>query len=159
MMGSCLCGAVVFEVGDIAGPFELCHCRRCRKASGSAYAACLDAKTEGYRLVRGKDVISSFEAPILERPPAYQVWFCSKCGSQVPDPEPSGERVEIPAGALDDTPPSTPDKHIYVDLKAEWDEIDEILPRFTRDEIRAFRRAHGRVAATRSGGPVASEGA
>jgi hypothetical protein len=35
--GSCLCGGVRFEIERFVGPFELCHCTRCRKVSGSAY--------------------------------------------------------------------------------------------------------------------------
>jgi len=38
--GSCLCGGVRFAIAKAVGPFELCHCRRCRKSSGSAWAAC-----------------------------------------------------------------------------------------------------------------------
>ncbi len=45
--GSCLCGGVRFEIARAAGPFELCHCSKCRKVSGSAYRAGL--------LVEGKD--------------------------------------------------------------------------------------------------------
>ena len=37
--GSCLCGGVRFEVDRVVGPFELCHCNRCRKVSGSAFTA------------------------------------------------------------------------------------------------------------------------
>jgi hypothetical protein len=33
--GSCLCGGVRFELDRAAGPFEICHCNRCRKVSGS----------------------------------------------------------------------------------------------------------------------------
>jgi hypothetical protein len=29
--GSCLCGGVTFEIERAVGPFELCHCSRCRK--------------------------------------------------------------------------------------------------------------------------------
>ena len=32
--GSCLCGGVKFEITRATGPFELCHCSRCRKANG-----------------------------------------------------------------------------------------------------------------------------
>ena len=39
MQGGCLCGAVRFELDRAVGPFELCHCNRCRKTTGSAYAA------------------------------------------------------------------------------------------------------------------------
>ena len=147
MKGSCLCGEVAFEVGEIVGPFELCHCSRCRKASGSAYAAVLEVSTDGYRIVRGIELIRSFRSPLIERPPAYEVWFCSKCGSPVPAPHPDGKVVEVPAGLLDEATHVTPDKHIYVDLKAEWDELDKAIPMFTKDEIRAFRARYGRVTA------------
>ena len=39
IQGGCLCGGVRFEIDRAVGPFELCHCRRCRKASGSAFMA------------------------------------------------------------------------------------------------------------------------
>jgi len=35
----------------------------------------------------------------------------------------------------------SPDKHIYVERKAEWEEIVDGLPQFTKDEIRKFREA------------------
>ena len=41
IMGRCLCGGVRFEIVQAVGPFELCHCNRCRKVSGSAFAAML----------------------------------------------------------------------------------------------------------------------
>ena len=43
--GSCLCGGVAFETGD---QIELrnCHCSRCRKARGAAYAANLFVPAE-----------------------------------------------------------------------------------------------------------------
>ncbi len=69
--GSCLCGGVRFELDRTTGPFELCHCNRCRKVSGSAYVAALLAKAEDFRLVEGKDLIRTYEAPIIEAPPAY----------------------------------------------------------------------------------------
>ena len=34
--GSCLCGAVTFEIDRACGPVEYCHCNRCRKMSGSS---------------------------------------------------------------------------------------------------------------------------
>jgi len=49
--GECLCGAVQFEVASVVGPFELCHCNRCRKSSGSAYAAIVGVAVEGSGLL------------------------------------------------------------------------------------------------------------
>ena len=138
--GSCLCGGVVFELERAAGPFELCHCSRCRKASGSGYLTWLGVRREDFRFVQGVDLIRTYERPVIESPPAYDTSFCTRCGSQVPNPSRILEPYfEIPAGALDDDPLIRPDKHIYVDCRAPWDEIGDGLPQLTKAEIRASR--------------------
>tara|TARA_R110002167_G_C12653454_1_gene649343 strand:- start:1181 stop:1636 length:456 start_codon:yes stop_codon:yes gene_type:complete len=146
MKGSCLCGGILFEINEIVGPFELCHCTRCRKATGSAYAAFLEVKTDGFRILEGRELFKVYQAPIFEKPPCYENWFCIKCGSRVPDPNPEGKLMEVPAGLFDEPIHVVPDKHIYVDLKSDWDEIDRVIPKFTKDEIRTFREKHGRAA-------------
>ena len=137
--GGCLCGGVRFELTRAAGPFELCHCSRCRKASGSAFVAGLGVRVEDFRLLAGAELIRSYEAPILEFPPAYRVSFCSRCGSPVPDPRPGEEWFEVPAGLLDDDPQLRPDKHIFVDRKSAWFEIHDTLPQLTRLELYRLR--------------------
>ena len=137
--GSCLCGGVHFEVERVR-EFELCHCSRCRKASGSAFIAWMVADVPDLRVVRGEELIRKYEAPILEEPPAYAVWFCSRCGSPVPNR--MGEGVwNIPAGTLDDDPVVRPESHTYVEFKAPWDDIAGDLPQMTRKQIRAQRAA------------------
>jgi hypothetical protein len=116
--GSCLCGGIRFEFTKPAGPFELCHCTRCRKVTGSAFFSGLHVLIEDFRLVEGHELITTYEAPILREPPAYRVSFCSRCGSPVPNPAASSGLVEIPAGLLDDDPTMKPDKHIFVELKS-----------------------------------------
>lgn len=136
MLGSCLCGEVSFSIEGAIGPFELCHCNRCRKVSGSAYVAALVCESSGYKLTNGSELVRSFDAKIINVPPAYRVYFCSICGSQVPDPNPKGRYVDIPAGLLDDDLSISPDKHIYVDLKANWDKLDKQLPMYTETEFK-----------------------
>ena len=138
--GSCLCGSVRFEIERAVGPFELCHCTRCRKVSGSAYLAWLGVRREDFRFVQGVDLIRTYERPVSELPPAYDTSYCTRCGSPVPNPSRTAEAwFEIPAGALDDDPIARPDKHIYVEFKAPWDRIADDLPQMTRKEIRASR--------------------
>src|SRR5262245_26517499 len=138
--GSCLCGGVRFEIEEAVGPFELCHCGRCRKASGSAFAAMLGVRTADFRLLDGRDLIVRYEAPLLHAPPPYRVSFCGRCGSPVPDPAPDAEWFEIPAGLLDGDPGLRPDKHIFVERKAPWDEIGDGLPQLDEAALRATRR-------------------
>lgn len=138
--GSCLCGGVRFEIERTVGPFELCHCSRCRKASGSAFVAGVGVYAREFRLLAGADLIRTYEAPVVERPPGYRTDFCGRCGSLVPNPQPGAEWIEIAAGLLDDDPGSKPDKHIFVERKAPWFEITDTLPRFTKEELIALRR-------------------
>lgn len=139
--GSCLCGGVRFEIARADGPFELDHCNRCRKATGSAFAAGLGVRTEDFRLLQGADLISRYEAPIRERPPPYRTAFCKICGSPVPDPEPGSSWFELPAGLLDDDPGLRPDRHILVELKAPWFDIAGDLPQLDRAALVALRKA------------------
>jgi hypothetical protein len=149
--GSCLCGGVTFEMDRAVGPFELCHCSRCRKTSGSAFVAGLGVRRDEFRFLSGRELVRTYEAPILRSPPAYRVCFCSRCGSCVPDPNPESEWFEIAAGLLDDDPQIRPDKHIYVDFKAPWFGIDDVLPRFDMQEI--LRRRKGVAGQDAAAGP------
>ena len=137
--GSCLCGGVRFEITRAVGPFELCHCRRCRKASGAAFVAGLGVRTEDFRLLAGRELISTYDAPILEGPPPYRTSFCSRCGSPVPNPDPRSEWFEVPAGGLDDDPERRPDKHIFVELNPPWFEITDDLPQYDLPGLATLR--------------------
>ena len=137
--GSCLCGAVQIEVDAFTGPFELCHCTRCRKLSGSAFMPASAPAAEHFRFVAGQDRIETFEAPILRSQPAYLTCFCQVCGSPTPAPHVDGEFVEIPAGMLNDDPGLRPDKHILTEHRAGWHVIDDDLPQFDREGIDAHR--------------------
>jgi hypothetical protein len=123
--GSCLCGDVAWET---TGPLEFmshCHCSRCRKSHGSAFATYVVVTPDAFRLVRGGERIARYESsPGLSRP------FCSRCGSPVADGEASQGLVGVPAGPLDDDPGVRPLAHIFASSKAPWFEIAGDLPRF-----------------------------
>lgn len=133
--GSCLCNAVQFVVERFTGPFEICHCNRCRKVSGAQGMPAIGCHPKDFRMISGEEHIKQYTAPILYSPPAYNVLFCARCGSPVPPANPTGDFMEIPAGLLDDDPALHPDKHIFVEHLPAWDKINDQLPRMTRDEL------------------------
>ena len=137
--GSCLCGAVRFEVAEVSGPFELCHCSRCRRSTGSAFMAGVWVARAAFRLLQGEEQIAAYDAPILHGPPAYRRTFCRSCGSPLPDLRPGFEWLEIPAGLLEDDPGIRPDKHLVIGPRAPWYEIHDELPQMDRDEITRYR--------------------
>ena len=141
--GSCLCGAVRFEIASVVGPFELCHCSRCRKASGSAFLPYVKVRREHLTFIRGSELVTTYEAPIREAPPAYRACFCSRCGSLVPDPNATSPLLEVPAGSLDDDPGLRPQRHIYVEANSQWFAINDDLPQFDKASIKRIRQQLG----------------
>jgi len=123
--GSCLCGDVAWEVD---GPLDLmshCHCSRCRKSHGAAFATYLMTVEGALRFIRGEDRrVRYASSPGLFRP------FCGRCGGVVPDGVPWEGHVGIPVGPLDDDPGVRPLAHIFVASKAPWFELADDLPRF-----------------------------
>ena len=136
--GSCLCGAFQFELERIVGPFELCHCSRCRKLSGGMGMPAIGVHADDYRVIRDDGTHTSFAAPLLNAPPAYHSYFCAQCGAPLPPPDPAGW-FEIPAGLLDDDIEARLDRRIYVEYRQAWESAIGDVPKLTRDEIAAFR--------------------
>lgn len=139
--GGCLCGGVRFELDRAVGPFELCHCSRCRKTTGSAFMAALGVRREDFRWLEGRELVTTYDAPILESPPAYRSCFCSRCGSPVPDPADESPWFEIQAGLLEHDPQVRPDKHIFVESKSAWYAITDDLPQLDQPALIRLRAA------------------
>ncbi len=144
MQASCLCGIVQIRIGHLTGPYELCHCNRCKKHTGSAFNPVLDSTVKGYKVLSGRENIASFTAPLLETEPRYQVWFCNTCGSPLPDPDPTHDVVEIPAGIIDTEIEIKPDKSVFTEQSYSWLVLLSKIQRFTKSEIAEFRKRHGR---------------
>lgn len=140
--GSCLCGGVKIEVKKVIGPFELCHCNRCRSVSGSAFLATVVVRREDFKFVQGQELVQVYEAPVISEPPPYRSIFCRVCGSPVPDPNSNDEVFEIAAGIFPQSEDLKlhPDKHIFVENKSRWYEIEDKLPRFTKQQLLDYRK-------------------
>ena len=90
-VGSCLCGAVSFEVNGDFDSFYLCHCRHCQKDTGSAHAANLISRSAELVWRSGSDVVSSFTLPGTR----HNKCFCKLCGSALPSTQIAGVLVDI----------------------------------------------------------------
>jgi len=124
----CLCGPVQYEVKGTPTAFDLCHCSRCREASGSAFVAELVFKAAQFEWVTGGSLVKTYAAPVRMKPPGYRRTFCEICGGPLPTVD--RDVIRILAGTLDGDPELRPQRHIFVDFKAAWFEITDGLPRF-----------------------------
>jgi len=101
--------------------------------------AAVGVKTADFTMLSGSDLVKTYTAPIVEQPPAYQSYFCSNCGSPVPNPNPEGSWFEIAAGLFDDPIGIQPDKHIFVELIPDWSNITDDLPQLDKQALIAHR--------------------
>lgn len=116
-LGSCLCGAVRFQIAGEFESFYLCHCERCRKDTGSAHAANLFSSTAAITWLSGRDHINTYRVPATR----HERSFCTECGSALPSVQFEGALLVVPAGSLDSTIEMRPDAHICFASRARWD--------------------------------------
>lgn len=126
MEGRCLCGGVAFEFGGPTTDIELCHCSRCQRATGSAFAPDFWVRADRFRWVQGEDLISTYDAPVIRQPPAYRNTFCRTCGSPLPVVRQGSLSVRIPAGLVQGDFPARVVDHIHIGKKAWWWNPSEI---------------------------------
>ena len=126
LKGSCLCNSIQYEIHGELGPTMMCHCSKCRKANGSAYAVNAAVKTDEFHFVKGKELVSEFESS-----PGVFRTFCKQSGSPLYSRRPSQpELLRLRIGTLDTPVEVKPIAHIFVGSKASWDEIHGDIPQY-----------------------------
>jgi hypothetical protein len=126
--GSCLCGAVRFEVEGSFERFFLCHCSFCRKDTGSAHGANLFSTTARLTWLAGEDQVTTYHLPSTRHAKS----FCKTCGSALPRLHAGTTALIVPAGSLESPLMMRPDAHIFVASRADWDRELETVPTFDR---------------------------
>ena len=115
--GGCLCGIVKYRIsGEVTG-FYLCHCSRCRKATGSAHASNIFTLPDNLEWLSGEVSIRRYELPEADR---FTRQFCIQCGSGLPYVSRNGAYLVIPAGSLDGALAIRPQANIYWNSRANW---------------------------------------
>jgi len=113
--GSCLCGALRYEVeGEISGVW-MCHCSNCRKVSGAAGNAIIIVARARFRWLAGEDHRVRFELR-----PTYSIMRCKTCGTPLPAEE-DERNIYLTAGTLDDPIGVGIKTHIFCGSRADWD--------------------------------------
>jgi hypothetical protein len=123
--GSCLCGGVTFVLEGTAVRAHHCHCSRCRKARGAAYASNVFYGIDGVRFTSGRDLVADYKLPEAR---FFGQSFCRRCGSPMPRLDHERGIAVVPMGSLDDDPGTHPGRHIFVASKAPWVTIADDLP-------------------------------
>jgi hypothetical protein len=121
MRGSCLCGAVRFEVTEDFVAVTACHCTNCKKISGGTGTVSGRAKTKTVRVLAGEELLQSYQPE-----EGTSKTFCSVCGSNLfGGGWPEAERISVRLSALDDVYERKPETHIYVRSVAPWETLPD----------------------------------
>jgi hypothetical protein len=123
--GSCLCGAVRFEVSAPLEQVAHCHCTMCRRAHGAAFATWAALPAERVRVTAGESDVTHFRSSQIGTRS-----FCRVCGSSIfctLDTQPG--TVDVALGCLAPDHGAIPRVHVFWDDRVDWVELADRLPR------------------------------
>lgn len=124
--GSCLCGAVKFRIENKIKDIIYCHCSRCRKAQGSAFATNANVATTDFKFITGENNLSHYQSSTVQTKS-----FCKTCGSPIMSRNSSiPENIRIRLGTIESDISELPEAHVFVASKANWEEISGTLPQY-----------------------------
>lgn len=114
--GSCLCGAVKYEVDGPLRDVIACHCEQCRKQTGT-YMSATAAKDGALRLVEDRGLKWYRSSDSAKR------GFCAECGSVLFWKGDGRDYTAIAAGSLDGKTGLALEGHIFCDNAGDYYEI------------------------------------
>lgn len=125
--GSCLCGRVSLSVENLNRHVVACHCQQCRKQTGHFVAA---TRADNSQLsIEGGDNLTWYKAS-----EEAERGFCRHCGSLLMWRELNSNHTSIMAGCLDKPTGLTIERHIFVDDKGDYYDINDGLPVFAQSD-------------------------
>ena len=118
LKGSCACGNVQYEIIDSPLFTQACHCKDCKKSTGSSFVI--------HTMIFEDDLVVNGEVSSTELPTGsgrgYRAFFCVNCGVYLYCKyNISPGRVAIRTATLNN--PITPEAHIFVKDKDPWIDI------------------------------------
>lgn len=124
--GSCLCGAVTYEVAKESGGGH-CHCIDCRKTSATGHAS--------HMIVSEADFSVAGEVKFFNKAAdsgnMISRGFCPDCGSAIYSTNAGMPgMVFVRASSLDNLEDFKPQMVVYTNRAASWDHMDSSLPGF-----------------------------
>lgn len=123
--GSCLCGAVRFNVeGDLDAPVA-CHCVQCRKQSGHFFAS-TNVKRDRLQISGAEQLTWHQSSAKVRR------GFCSRCGSWLFWDPPARDWTSIAMGAFDSPTGTRLERHIFVAEQGDYYPLGDGLPQNPR---------------------------
>jgi hypothetical protein len=127
LSGKCLCGKIEFLAEDVPGMVFNCHCSRCRKSHGSAFATQVFANGASLKFVKGKELLCEYDGGS-----GGLRTFCSNCGSRLMNySKDSTDYLSICISAIDSDIKIAPVADCFTDNKFEWCQVDKNIQQYS----------------------------
>jgi hypothetical protein len=128
LTGSCLCGAIRYEVRVPIAELRACHCKDCQKSTGTGASVNAMIKSADFRITQGtprRFTKAADSGRTLHR------FFCGECGSPLfSRRELTPENMALRIGTLDDAPPMKIIANIWTESARPWAHIDPASQQF-----------------------------
>ena len=111
--GSCLCGAVKYEVHGPLRNVVACHCEQCRKQTGT-YMSATAAKDTDLKIVENRGLKWYRSSETASR------GFCAECGSVLFWKGDGRDYTAVTAGSLDGPTGLSLDGHIFFESAGDY---------------------------------------
>lgn len=113
--GSCLCGAVRYEIDQLASPIGFCHCLTCQKTHSSAFAPTARVEPAHFRWMQGQEFVRGIESSSGKIRK-----FCGQCGSHIVATKEGQDQWILRVATLDADPQVRPAVHIWTSHDVSW---------------------------------------
>lgn len=126
-LGSCLCGAVRFEVTEPFDRVGICHCLSCKRISGGAGTVSGRVRTDAIRILAGEELLTTYQPD-----EGSAKTFCSRCGTNLfGGGWPASPMTPVRLPALDEPFEGEIEAHLFARSVAPWEVLpDDGLPRY-----------------------------
>ncbi|MGS5085718.1 GFA family protein [Hydrogenophaga sp. A37] len=122
-LGSCLCGAVKYEVRSEIKAVSHCHCRMCQKAHGAAFGTYGSVPKDSFLFTAGTESLRSYASS-----QSVRRTFCATCGSTLTWHDSQGawsSWIAFSLGTLDSPFIPRKHRHIHLESRPSWHVSDE----------------------------------
>ena len=125
LIGSCLCGAVRYEIRGTIESICHCHCTMCQKVHGSAFGTYAPVPRSDIQFTQGLPAIQAYQSS-----PSALRRFCSICSSALlwENASEFPETAFLSVATLDSPIARPTQRHIHVSSKVSWYEIADRWP-------------------------------
>ncbi len=119
LKGSCVCGAIKFQVNQPLSAGEICHCQQCRKWTGHLFAS-VDIDRQSL-VIEDESLLNWYQFSDKARR-----GFCAKCGSSLffdPLDKKKHNWTSVALGSFDSQTNIQIEMHIFVAEKGDYYQI------------------------------------